>query len=866
MPGILPMKVIKVGTSSQSRIAQACDRCRSKKIRCDGIRPCCSQCASVGFECKTSDKLSRRAFPRGYTESLEERVRSLETEIREMKDLLDEKDEKIDMLSRIRSPSARLPPQQPSPVIPTTTASPPISTAEKDSDAHTDGDTFWVHQPSPLCEDEERDPYFAGLSAGRTLVESFKREARQTGKLSMDFNSSALFDESSPISVRTEGSESISTSKAPPRLVSDQLVNVFFQEWAPLFPVLHRPTFLALYESYVANPDAVLDKHSIAQLHLVFGIAALSSESRSELYDTSFEEQWQTAVDSISRQRTLATLQCLTLAQLFCMAKGDYESLLHYKGLAIGLSQRLGLHQSHERFSSNALVSETRKRLFWALYTIDCFSSAVTGLPRMMREEDIQAEYPCDVDDEYITEKGFQPTLPGEFTKISSALELFKASRILAKVLKEIYPSSASHELSLQKLHQLADELAGWSNSMPSHLKLLFVKDKPSTNVISSRSPLLSLAYYYIRSLIYLPAIGSSELGAKASSSVIALGDAGKHLIQILQLLEERRLSFSFCLNKRHLLVLSGFGLLYQDIVSKSERKPRKDSQKLASWVVEVLARGSPSAASAFEKASSSVRPARDQPKIKGTSRRNSDPNMPASHSISTSTPKSAQVAQPRMVSGNGLCSQEEANRRATIANLSVADFAQSRSQSQVSLSSINSEPVLHSAVHRSPSYSAASTRSTAPMESPNLDFLAFQAEPVTDPRQAPRKLGLSTSEWEQLLGSIDNGQANIYDNIYGGPPVDGIVDANIPASTGVESYPGWSSEFWGMWDSSCPPAAQSVLSFSEESLTSGEELSHCDPGSVGASGPDACPGILIPADGAGEGFGFEGLEETLRV
>lgn len=97
------MKVIKVGGGAQSRIAQACDRCRSKKIRCDGVRPCCSQCANVGFECKTSDKLSRRAFPRGYTESLEERVRALESETRELKDLLDEKDEKIDVLSRIYS-------------------------------------------------------------------------------------------------------------------------------------------------------------------------------------------------------------------------------------------------------------------------------------------------------------------------------------------------------------------------------------------------------------------------------------------------------------------------------------------------------------------------------------------------------------------------------------------------------------------------------------------------------------------------------------------------------------------------------------------------------------------------------------------
>ena len=47
MPGILPMKIIRVGNNAQSRIAQACDRCRGKKIRCDGIRPQCTQCSTL---------------------------------------------------------------------------------------------------------------------------------------------------------------------------------------------------------------------------------------------------------------------------------------------------------------------------------------------------------------------------------------------------------------------------------------------------------------------------------------------------------------------------------------------------------------------------------------------------------------------------------------------------------------------------------------------------------------------------------------------------------------------------------------------------------------------------------------------------
>lgn len=108
-----------------------------------------------------------------------------------------------------------------------------------------------------------------------------------------------------------------------------------------------------------------------------------------------------------------------------------------------------------------------------------------------MKEEDVHCEYPADADDEYVTEKGFLPTLPGEYTKLSSALALFKLSRVLAKVLKENYPTSASHEISFRTISILSDELDAWLASLAPHLRLQFIQDKPSTNVISSRSPLL---------------------------------------------------------------------------------------------------------------------------------------------------------------------------------------------------------------------------------------------------------------------------------------------------------------------------------------------------------------------------------------
>lgn len=73
-----------ISTSKGLRVSQACDRCRMKKVRCDGGTPC-TKCQANGLECTTSDKLSRQAFPKGYTVNLELRVRELEQECQRLK-------------------------------------------------------------------------------------------------------------------------------------------------------------------------------------------------------------------------------------------------------------------------------------------------------------------------------------------------------------------------------------------------------------------------------------------------------------------------------------------------------------------------------------------------------------------------------------------------------------------------------------------------------------------------------------------------------------------------------------------------------------------------------------------------------------
>ncbi|RAK98576.1 C6 transcription factor FacB/Cat8 [Aspergillus ibericus CBS 121593] len=809
MPGILPMKVIKVGNGSQSRIAQACDRCRSKKIRCDGIRPCCTQCANVGFECKTSDKLSRRAFPRGYTESLEERVRALESEVRDLKNLLDEKDEKIDVLSRIHSFS-------PSRQRPSVAATSPSASAKSNAP---DADEGMIQVQHSVQPNDSSSTESAGLSNTRGFADAFTNKLVEQNRLPSSVSIKTLTTPS-PIS-HSRVDQAIRTA---PRLVSDQLINIFFQEWAPLYPVVHRPTILKAYEQYLSGTESSQgSKHDLAQLNLIFGIAALASMSRTNQDPTFFEDNWSSILESISSDISLSTMQCYVLAQMYCMTKGDYTSLLRYRGLAVSLSQQLRLHQSQKRFSSNALVAETRKKVFWCQYALDRFTAALTGLPVLLREEDVKAEYPEDIDDENVTETGFLPTLPGESTRISSAIALFAASRVLNKVLEDIYPSDGGYDIPLSKLHAVAEQLDEWVKGLPAHLRLEFSQDKPSTNVTSSRSPLLSLVYYYTRSLIHRPAVCFGEEHVR-SPSILALSDSAKHIIQILELLDERRLCLSVTINRKELVFATGLGLLWQNIGLKRDSKLVKESQKLLTTVIDQLESEESSSAAEFS-ALASVLVSLNNSKH-GSSGRPQDMSPPLQKPLK-SPKRQLQSWKSRLTGASGSAHQEtpdSPSRRATICGVSPnAAQRHARSSSWASLPPDNFHAP-NMPANKSSYHSSSGTYDSSHM---------LSSSAPSDPPGGP----ITVSDWEFVLSDMDRGYSNIFTGIYGGRECgeDSGPFASLTAEFVQKGDPlagplpapqtelqGLSPEAWSASSNSDVPPnqdlpAQSVLSYSDE-------------------------------------------------
>ncbi|KAI8872651.1 hypothetical protein GQ42DRAFT_114687, partial [Ramicandelaber brevisporus] len=64
----------------RKRLAQACQSCRGKKIRCDGVRPTCGPCAKHDARCEYVVAQTKRRVPRNaaYVSGLESRIAQLE--------------------------------------------------------------------------------------------------------------------------------------------------------------------------------------------------------------------------------------------------------------------------------------------------------------------------------------------------------------------------------------------------------------------------------------------------------------------------------------------------------------------------------------------------------------------------------------------------------------------------------------------------------------------------------------------------------------------------------------------------------------------------------------------------------------------
>lgn len=160
---------------------------------------------------------------------------------------------------------------------------------------------------------------------------------------------------------------------------------------------------------------------------------------------------------------------------LFLQSSAPLIACYPYIGIAQRASLRLGLHRKIQG-NFDPIQRELRKRIFWTVYGMDVYVSTRLGLPIAMHAEDIDQEYPLEMDDEFITPVGVVPMPAG---RVSGMIGINAHSRLLdiiVQVVKHIYPVELAkrqgqpdntYMISYSKIQEIETNLQQWIDGLP---------------------------------------------------------------------------------------------------------------------------------------------------------------------------------------------------------------------------------------------------------------------------------------------------------------------------------------------------------------------------------------------------------------
>lgn len=159
---------------------------------------------------------------------------------------------------------------------------------------------------------------------------------------------------------------------------------------------------------------------------------------------------------------------------IYLQCCGAIPTAYTYISLATAACTRMGLHQSESSRQLNPIDRETRKRLFWALRTMDGYVTTILGLPRTLSDDDVDQELPLEVDDEYITEDGVG-TRDCHSTCLMTVVNAHtNLIRIMANIRRNVLGSRKSssgqteaYRIDYSRILQAENELEAWFTSLP---------------------------------------------------------------------------------------------------------------------------------------------------------------------------------------------------------------------------------------------------------------------------------------------------------------------------------------------------------------------------------------------------------------
>ncbi|KAF3921547.1 hypothetical protein AA313_de0202408 [Arthrobotrys entomopaga] len=492
-------RTVRKRLQNTTRTGQACDRCKIRKIRCDGLSGGCSPCRQNNTECRTTDRISHRAVPRGYIEQLERKCADYEAKIKDMEALL--------QAGGLASPGKQ----------------------SHDGNSSASGSTLgWSGQA------DNKDHW-------QTLDQPPVKMEQHTLPYSMDYNphresspSNNIPSETSPtlsepdlygrpaFLIRKSGTQHVNMCSGSSYMASTR---------ASALSVLGISIDLADIQG-VPEParalnyipvDARFDYNDMNPLNdslrsYLMSVSRYAPASILQLGLPSKEEalmlvEWNFAVT----QPYLPILHRPTYMAEVCGTLEDCQAMIFILAFTRGFARpgpayllskittatifELRLHRSlkkeHERTGTplNVLEDEMRKRVFWTGVSVDVGISAKLNRPIGLIPSDYDVEYPERIEDEFITESGFtQDPLPADARcSFDVAFGLIKCAEFTIEIHTKLYgavkPSKAEYQPIVESIEA---KMTSWKDNLPPHLKY-----DPSSQDINTRMQAGNLMLWY---------------------------------------------------------------------------------------------------------------------------------------------------------------------------------------------------------------------------------------------------------------------------------------------------------------------------------------------------------------------------------
>ncbi|KAE8380009.1 fungal-specific transcription factor domain-containing protein [Aspergillus bertholletiae] len=441
------------------RIVKACDECRRLKIKCDGLTPC--------THCVTYERTCTYTTPNRRPKSLAQHAQELEDRLQTIQRLLKAVDPSLD----IDNPGQEL--------------------ASATSQA-----TSSITNRNIASAAEGSDISIRPLRSLPSPPEDHLQQIRR--------RKPAVY--------------------LPDKDVAYGLLAQALEDACVLHRFVHEPSFYAMVDRIYHTPTERLTKNDGNSLALFYAALALGALFVDGMGDSC--KTLTTASDkadrysycnlalkflNIDEDQDLVSLQAICFLTIFFQSSGQLKRCYSYAGIALRSAVALGLHQ-YRRNILDPVEREIRKRVFWAVWRLDIYSSSMLGLPLMLRADLVDQSLPEPLDDTYATKITTTPAatenkllLIGANAHTSLTLSMPKVMKHV-KAFKKRVPRPSVDLRSLMKrtgMAQVEQELEAWLQNLPSEL----LPGARTTVQLERVRQLLRIAYAYVRMVLYEPVL-----------------------------------------------------------------------------------------------------------------------------------------------------------------------------------------------------------------------------------------------------------------------------------------------------------------------------------------------------------------------